>query len=198
MKLLLIDNFDSFVYNLFQSLEMLGHSADVFRNNEITIEEIERREYDKIIISPGPGNPNRRRDFGICGDITAKLGSRIPILGICLGHQGIISTFGGKIVQSKKPMHGKTSVMTHNKRGIFAGVKNPLKVMRYNSLVAETSSLPDCLKITARSSDDSAIMAVQHKKHAIFGLQFHPESILTEDGEKIMKNFCNIGAGYYE
>lgn len=190
--MLLIDNFDSFVYNLFHYLEKLGHSVDVFRNNEIKIKEIEAERYDGIVISPGPGNPKNRSDFGICNEVITYFGANIPILGICLGHQGVISAFGGNIIRSQKPLHGKTSVITHNEKGIFADIKNPLKVMRYNSLIGEESSLPSCLEITAKSKDDNAIMAVQHKSHPIFGVQFHPESILTEEGERMLENFCNI------
>ena len=191
MKLLLIDNFDSFVYNLFQCLRKFGHSVDVVRNNALSLEEIENRGYDRILISPGPGTPTNEKDFGVCSEVISKLGVKTPIFGICLGHQGIISEFGGKIVQAKKPLHGKTSEITHNAKGIFSNIKSPLKVMRYNSLIGEETSLPICLEITAKSSDDNAIMAVQHKQFPIFGVQFHPESILTEEGEKMLENFCS-------
>ncbi|MBS3067070.1 aminodeoxychorismate/anthranilate synthase component II [Candidatus Micrarchaeota archaeon] len=183
MKLLLIDNFDSFVYNLYQYFGELGCEVDVFRNDEITLETA--AQYDKIVISPGPGDPTNKKDFGICSEIISKINK--PILGVCLGHQGIISTFGGKIIRAAKPMHGKMSEIKHNGNGIFAGVKNPLKVMRYHSLIGE--NLPDCLEVLAKSQDDNSIMAVQHKTLPIFGVQFHPESILTEEGKKILQNF---------
>ena len=215
MKLLLIDNFDSFVYNLYQYLAELGHEVQVLRNNEITIEEISSRKYDGIVISPGPGNPDNEKDFGICKEVIRMVSGvgrqesgigghgsqvicqipdteyQIPILGVCLGHQGIISAFGGKIIRAKKPMHGKTSTVRHNGKGIFTEVKNPLTVMRYHSLIGDESSLPDCLEITARSEDDNAIMAVQHKTLPVFGVQFHPESIMTEEGKRILRNFCD-------
>ena len=193
MKTLLIDNFDSFVYNIYQYLGELGVEADVFRNDAITLDEIEKKGYEKIVISPGPGNPTTKKDFGICNRVITELGEKTPILGICLGHQGVISAFGGRIVRGKKPMHGKASIVRHDRSGIFSGVKNPIKVMRYHSLVGEESSLPECLRITARSEDDGAIMAVQHTKLPIFGVQFHPESIFTEEGKRILENFCDVG-----
>lgn len=191
MKLLLMDNFDSFVYNLFQSLSKLGHEVEVFRNNEITVEEIRSKAFDKIIISPGPGNPVNEKDFGVCSEIISKLSPSTPILGVCLGHQGIVSSFGGKIIQLKEPMHGKTSNVTHNEEGIFSGLNNPLTVVRYHSLVSDEKAFPKCLKVTAKS-DDNKIMAIQHKKFPVFGVQFHPESISSEQGEKLLENFCNI------
>lgn len=194
MKLLLIDNFDSFVYNIYQYLGELGHTVDVVRNNEKTVEEIENSGYDAIIISPGPGNPSNSKDFGVCGEVIKKLGENTPILGICLGHQGIISVFGGRIIMAEKPMHGKMSVVMHNEKGIFEGVKNSLNVMRYHSLIGDEKTLPECLEITARSTDDNAIMAVRHKKFPIAGVQFHPESILSEEGKKILENFCRMKA----
>lgn len=188
MKLLLMDNFDSFVYNLYQYLSGFGAEVEVIRNNEINLETA--MKYDKIVISPGPGNPTNKKDFGTCNDIIAN--AKVPILGVCLGHQGIISTFGGKIVRANKPMHGKMSAIKHNENGLFAGVKNPLNVMRYHSLIGDKATLPDCLEIIAESLDDKAIMAVQHKSLPIFGVQFHPESILTEEGKKILQNFLKI------
>lgn len=192
MKLLLIDNFDSFVYNLFQYFSELGHRVDVYRNNAITLEQIKTNSYDGIVISPGPGTPENKKDFGICGDVIAELGKTLPVLGVCLGHQGIVYLFGGKIIRAKKPMHGKRSVVTHDRSGLFAGIKTPFQAMRYHSLIGEEASLPECLEITARSEDDGAIMAVQHKTLPIFGVQFHPESILTEEGKKILQNFCRV------
>ncbi|MDO8553781.1 MAG: aminodeoxychorismate/anthranilate synthase component II [Candidatus Micrarchaeota archaeon] len=192
MKLLLIDNFDSFVYNIYQYLGELGQEVDVIRNDKIAIDEILKQKYNGIIISPGPGTPENKKDFGICRDVITKLGNAMPILGVCLGHQGIVSCFGGKIIRAKKPMHGKMSLITHNQKGIFEGVKNPLKVMRYHSLIGEEVTLPKCLEITAKSQDDGVVMAIQHTTLQIYGVQFHPESILTEDGKKILENFCKI------
>ncbi|MCL5419848.1 MAG: aminodeoxychorismate/anthranilate synthase component II [Candidatus Marsarchaeota archaeon] len=192
MKILLIDNFDSFVYNIYQALGSLGADVVVARNNAITVDGIKKGGYDKIVISPGPGNPGIKRDFGVCSQVIAKLGCRTPILGICLGHQGIVSAFGGRIIRAKTPMHGKMSMIKHDGMRIFAGIGNPTKAMRYHSLVAEEKSLPDCLRITARSEDDGEIMAVQHVALPIFGIQFHPESILTDEGSRILKNFLHV------
>ncbi len=189
-KILLIDNFDSFVYNLFQSISALGHRVDVKRNNEITIEDIQKKGYSRIVISPGPGNPTNEKDFGICSKAISSFGKTIPILGVCLGHQGIVAAFGGEITKAKKPMHGKTSKISHDGKGLFSGLKNPLTVMRYHSLIANESLMPDCLEITARSNDDKAVMGIKHKSLPIFGVQFHPESIFTDEGNKIIENFC--------
>lgn len=191
MKLLLIDNFDSFVYNLYQLLAQIGCRVDVARNNEIRIEQALGKKYDLIVISPGPGNPNNQADFGVCSELIRKA-NRTPVLGVCLGHQGIFSCFGGEITMAEKPMHGKTSLVKHTGKGLFFGVKNPLKVMRYHSLVARESTTPGCLAITARSLDDNAVMAIEHKTRPIFGVQFHPESILSQDGKKILENFCKM------
>jgi anthranilate synthase component 2 len=143
------------------------------------------------VISPGPGKPDNERDFGICRDVI--LNAKVPVLGVCLGHQGIISAFGGSIIKAEKPMHGKMSSIGHTETGIFAGIKKPLRVMRYHSLIGEESTLPACLEITAKSEDDGSIMAVQHKELPVFGVQFHPESILSEEGKKILKNFTEVG-----
>ncbi|MBI3052269.1 aminodeoxychorismate/anthranilate synthase component II [Candidatus Woesearchaeota archaeon] len=193
MKALLIDNFDSFVYNLYQMLAEFGLDVDVVRNNALSLGRIKERNYRLIIISPGPGNPKNKSDFGVCAEVISKLGRSIPVLGVCLGHQGIVSAFGGKVVRARKPMHGKTSLITHSGKGIFRGIRNNIRVMRYHSLVADEESFPDCLAITARSRDDRAIMGLQHKSYPIFGVQFHPESIMTEHGREILYNFCRIG-----
>ncbi|MBI3034555.1 aminodeoxychorismate/anthranilate synthase component II [Candidatus Woesearchaeota archaeon] len=192
-RLLLIDNYDSFVYNIYQAFRELGLDVDVVRNNEITIEEVLRREYGLVVISPGPGSPSIKRDFGVCSEVIRELNGKLPILGVCLGHQGIVSVFGGRVVRAEKPMHGKTSMISHDSTGLFKGIKSPLRVMRYHSLVAEDSSLPGCLRVTARSKDDGAIMSVEHRHLPIFGVQFHPESIMTESGKKILDNFCRAG-----
>lgn len=189
-KILLIDNYDSFTYNLDQAIKELGHATEVFRNDSISIEEIKKRKYGKIIISPGPGDPTKKRDFGVCGEVISKLCNSIPILGVCLGHQGIAAAFGGRIVKARLPMHGKTSKIAHDRKGLFTGITSPMTAMRYHSLIAEESSLPDCLQITAKSLDDGAIMGLKHKSLPIYGIQFHPESIFTNHGLMIIKNFC--------
>lgn len=192
MKTLIIDNYDSFTYNLYQFLGELGGNPAVVRNDKLTIQEAGDGIYSHIVISPGPGDPSDPAYFGICKDAILTLGPDIPILGVCLGHQGIIYAFGGKIIRAPLIKHGKTSVISHNRKGIFKDVKNPLVGMRYHSLIGEEISLPESLEITAISSDDGAIMGVKHKKHPIFGVQFHPESIGTEEGKKILMNFLSI------
>ena len=188
--ILIIDNYDSFVYNLYQYLGSLGAEPRVFRNDAITVEEIAAMKPDGIVLSPGPGHPANRRDFGVCADVLSHMHST-PILGVCLGHQGIIHHFGGLIERNIKPMHGKTSMITHNGRGLFNGIKGDFRVMRYHSLIG--TRIPECLEVTARSKDDGAVMAVQHKELPIYGLQFHPESIMTEHGIELLANFIKIG-----
>ncbi len=192
MKFLIIDNYDSFVYNLAQILGELGVESDVIRNDKITIEQIKEKNYDAIIISPGPGTPEERKYFGICNDVITKLGAKTPILGVCLGHQGIIQCFGGKVVNAEKVRHGKTSPIKHFKDSIFDGVKNPFRATRYHSLVGDKTIIPDTLKITAMAEDDGEVMAVSHKKFLIEGVQFHPESIMTPEGKKILSNFVKM------
>lgn len=192
MKTLIIDNYDSFTFNLYQLIGELGGNPDVFRNDKLTVKDIEKGKYTHIVISPGPGDPSDVAYFGICKDVILTLGKNIPILGVCLGHQGIIYAFGGKIIRAPVIKHGKTSVIKHNQQGIFADIKNPLVGMRYHSLIGESMNLPDYLEITATSVDDQAIMGVRHKKYPIFGVQFHPESIGTEDGKVILRNFLTI------
>ena len=189
MKFLIIDNYDSFVYNLAQRLGELGVSSDVIRNDKITINEIKNRNYDAIVISPGPGTPEDKRYFGICKNVILELGSKIPILGVCLGHQGIIDCFGGKVTNAGKIRHGKTSQIKHYDDSLFKGVKNPFRATRYHSLVGNKTIIPDSLKITAVAEDDGEIMGVTHKEFFIEGVQFHPESIMTDEGKKILKNF---------
>jgi anthranilate synthase component II len=186
--MLLIDNYDSFTYNLYHYFGDLGADAKVFRNDGITIDEIMALSPERIVLSPGPGHPQNPRDFGVCEDILAKI-TDVPILGVCLGHQGIIAHFGGRVVKNK-PMHGKTSEITHDGKGIFEGVPNPLRVMRYHSLVGV--DVPACLCVTATSTDDKQVMAVQHETLPIYGVQFHPESIMTENGKKIIENFMRL------
>ena len=196
MKILILDNYDSFTFNLYQYTGeiMLAHrkkfTLHVFKNNEITLAEIKHAKYDRIIISPGPGNPADPAYFGVCAAVIKKLGTRTPVLGICLGMQGIAHIFGGKIVPAKKPVHGKTSLIRHNGANIFAGLPREIEVMRYHSLVADKTSLPAALEITATTAERKAvIMALRHKTRPIFGVQFHPESFATEGGKTILANF---------
>ena len=190
--ILIIDNYDSFTYNLYQYVGEIYKNVKVVRNDAVSTNDIRDMNPEGIIISPGPGTP---KDAGISVEVVKKLGSSIPILGICLGHQSIAEAFGGKIIGAPKIMHGKTSVIKHDGRDIFHGIKNPLKVMRYHSLIAERESLPEELCISAET-DDGIIMSEKHKEYRIFGIQFHPESYFTEDGRKIIKNFlggvCNV------
>ncbi|HIH19301.1 TPA: aminodeoxychorismate/anthranilate synthase component II [Candidatus Micrarchaeota archaeon] len=183
--ILLIDNYDSFTYNLHQCLCSLGGQVTVKRNDEIGIGQVRGMAPDRIVLSPGPGHPATKRDFGVCGDILREM-RQTPTLGVCLGHQGMILHYGGKVVKSV-PMHGKTSLVEHNGRGIFEGVPYPVRVMRYHSLVGV--DIPDCLEVTARSKDDNQVMGVRHRDYPAFGVQFHPESIMTEHGKKMLGNF---------
>jgi anthranilate synthase component 2 len=189
MKVLFIDNYDSFVYNLVQYVGELGAKPMVFRNNEITLKQAIELQPKRIIISPGPGTPEEKRYFGICSDILRNLSYKIPTLGVCLGHQGIISIFGGKIVPAKRLMHGKTSLIKHDGKNIFKGIKNPFKATRYHSLAGGEGTIPSCLEISAKSIDDGEIMGIRHVEYPIEGVQFHPESILTTYGKRIIKNF---------
>ena len=192
MKFLILDNYDSFVYNIAQILGELGVESDVFRNDRITLEQILKNNYDAIVISPGPGTPENKKYFGICSDVITHLGPKTPILGICLGHQGIIHAFGGKAVNAGNVRHGKTSPIKHFDDTIFEGVKNPFRATRYHSLVGDKTIIPDSLKITAIAEDDGEIMGVRHKEYLIEGVQFHPESIMTVEGKKILSNFLKM------
>jgi len=189
MRVLVIDNYDSFVYNLVQYIGELGGKPVVYRNDEITLRQAMKLRPDKIVISPGPGTPEDARYFGVCSDILQHMSCEIPTLGVCLGHQGIISTFGGKIVRAKRLMHGKTSLIRHDGKGVFKGVENPFVATRYHSLVGDRRTIPLCLKVTAESLDDGEVMGVRHVEHPIEGVQFHPESILTTVGRVFLKNF---------
>jgi len=189
MKFLIIDNYDSFVYNLAQRLGELGVTSDVIRNDQLTIEQIKNGNYDAIIISPGPGTPDDKRYFGICKEVILELGPTTPILGVCLGHQGIISCFGGKVVNAEYVRHGKTSQVKHYNDSMFNEIKNPFRATRYHSLVGDKTIIPDSLKITAIAEDDGEVMGVSHKDYLIEGVQFHPESILTDEGTQILGNF---------
>ncbi len=192
MNFLIIDNYDSFVYNLAQILGEIGVICDVIRNDKISIDEIKEKNYDAIIISPGPGTPEEKKYFGICNNVIIKLGPTIPILGVCLGHQGIIHCFGGKVVNAGYVRHGKTSPIKHYDDTIFKNVKTPFQATRYHSLVGDKTIIPDTLKITAVAEDDGEIMGISHKKYLIEGVQFHPESIMTPDGKKILENFVSM------
>ena len=191
MKTLVIDNYDSFVYNLVQYVGELGGEPIVYRNDQLSIDMAKKLQPDRIIISPGPGTPEDPKYFGTCSSILKQMSPTIPTLGVCLGAQGIVQIFGGKIVRAKKLMHGKTSMIKHDGKTIFKNVCNPLQATRYHSLVAEKITIPSCLKITAEALDDSEVMGVRHIIYPIEGIQFHPESILTEDGMKIIKNFLD-------
>ncbi len=189
MRVLVIDNYDSFVYNLVQYIGELGPETFVYRNDGITIEEVQQLKPDRVVLSPGPGNADEERYFGVCRAILKQVSSKVPTLGVCLGHQGIISTFGGKIIHAKRLMHGKTSQIRHYGKGIFRGVQNPFTATRYHSLAGAEDTIPTCLEVTAVSLDDSEVMGVRHVAYPIIGLQFHPESILCEDGKLIIQNF---------
>jgi anthranilate synthase component 2 len=188
--LLMIDNYDSFTYNLVQYFGELGADVRVYRNDQITIEEIEALNPDKIVISPGPCTPN---EAGISLDVIKHFAGKKPIMGVCLGHQSIGQAFGGDIVHASAIMHGKTSPVYHNNKSVFKGLNNPVESTRYHSLVIDKNTLPDCLEITAWTETEDGemdeIMGVQHKTLPIEGVQFHPESILTEQGHDLLKNF---------
>ena len=188
--LLMIDNYDSFTYNVVQYLGELGAEVEVHRNDEITIEEVEAKQPEHLVISPGPCTPN---EAGISVEAINHFGGKLPLFGICLGHQSIGQAFGGKIVRAKEVMHGKTSPVFHNNTGVFEGLANPVEVTRYHSLVIDQETLPDCLEVTAWTQNEDGtideIMGVRHKELDIEGVQFHPESILTEQGHDLLANF---------
>ncbi len=189
MKVLILDNYDSFVYNLAQYAGEIADEVVVKRNDEVNIPAVRRFSPDKIIISPGPGTPADPRYFGICTEVLRKVSIETPTLGVCLGHQGIVHSFGGKIVRAKRLRHGKTSSIRHDGKGIFRGLENPFEATRYHSLVADPRTLPDSLEVSARSEDDQEVMAVRHQEFPIEGVQFHPESILTVHGHRMIANF---------
>lgn len=186
--LLMIDNYDSFVYNLVRYFEELGEEIIIYRNDKITIEEIEKMNIDGIIISPGPKSPN---EAGLSLDIIDKFKDKLPILGICLGHQCIGHYFNAVVKKGKEPVHGKMFNITHNNKGVFNNVKNPLRVTRYHSLIVSKENFPDSLEITSET-DDKIIMGIRHKDYNIYGVQFHPEAEMTEEGHKILENFIKI------
>ena len=198
MRFLVIDNYDSFVYNIAQYLGRLGVECVVVRNDRIGAGEALSGAYDAVVLSPGPGSPDDARSFGVCGDVIRGAASRgrPPLLGVCLGHQGIVSAFGGRVVNAARVRHGKTSPVRHTGAPLFAGVRNPFRATRYHSLVGDRTVIPESLEVTARAEDDSEVMAVRHRDHPIQGVQFHPESIMTEDGLRILANFVgSVGAG---
>ena len=216
MKVLIIDNYDSFTYNLYQYIgEILtseknrgavdDFSIVVKRNDELSLAQIREMQADRIIVSPGPGSPDDEHYFGVCAQVIAELGKTTPLLGVCLGMQGIVHVFGGKVVKAPRPMHGKISPISHNRQGTFANIPDQLEVMRYHSLMAEAESFPECLQLTAlvgdfparefdnlsriRQGGDFEIMGIQHRDYPIFGIQFHPESFATEGGKELIRNF---------
>lgn len=192
MKTVILDNYDSFTFNLYQYVGEIDERPLVYRNDKITLDELRRLKPDRIIVSPGPGSPEDPAYFGVCRQAILELGPTIPVLGVCLGHQGIVYCFGGRVVRAREVMHGKTSYIFHNEHGVFAGLPRAFEVMRYHSLVGEPSSLPDCLEVTAKTWDD-VIMGVQHKQYPIHGVQFHPESIGTTVGKQLLENFIRHG-----
>ncbi len=186
--ILMIDNYDSFTYNLVQYLGELGEDIKVFRNDKITLTKIKKLRPQKIVISPGPGRPE---NAGISCDVIKEFAGEIPILGVCLGHQCIGYVYGGRIVNAKKLMHGKTSLVYHNQKTIFKDLPNPFEATRYHSLLVERKSLPKCLEITAWTKEEE-IMGLKHKDFTLWGVQFHPESILTKSGKRLLKNFLDL------
>lgn len=187
--LLLIDNYDSFTYNLFQYLSELGQEVLVARNNRITIEEIERLKPERIVVSPGPSTPQRA---GISNDVIRRFGPELPLLGVCLGHQCIGHVYGGTVGRAKAVMHGKSSPVHHKGEGILAGLPNPFSAIRYHSLAVSPEGLPDCLEVTAWT-DDGTVMGLRHRQHPVEGVQFHPESFMTPAGKDLLRNFLKKG-----
>ncbi|WP_338447683.1 aminodeoxychorismate/anthranilate synthase component II [Niallia oryzisoli] len=183
--ILVIDNYDSFTYNLVQYISEIGEELVIHRNDQVTLDDVQTLKPDFILISPGPGNPDTA---GVCLDIVKKFYQDIPILGVCLGHQIIAQAFGGMIKKAIRPMHGKISLMDHDQHSIFSGLPSPLQITRYHSLVVDESTFPHCLEISARS-DDGEIMGLRHKQFRVEGVQFHPEAILTDSGKKMIQNF---------
>jgi anthranilate synthase component 2 len=184
--ILVVDNYDSFTYNLVQYLGELGAQVRVVRNDEATVEQVAAMTPERIVISPGPGRPE---DAGLTMPVIARLGERTPILGVCLGHQAIGAVFGGSVIRARAPMHGKTSTIEHVGRGVFTGLASPLVASRYHSLIVSDEGLPGELEVTARTTDDRAIMGLRHRRWPVHGVQFHPESILTNDGRRMLRNF---------
>lgn len=189
--ILMIDNYDSFTYNLVQYLQMLGAEVKVFRNDEIRVEEVETLNPSGIVISPGPCRPE---SAGVSIALIQAFSGRLPILGVCLGHQAIASAFGGKVVSAKRLMHGKTSTVSTDGMNLFRGIPTPFQAMRYHSLAVSREHLPDCLRVTAEA-EDNEIMGIRHREHLTEGIQFHPESIMTPVGKRLLRNFLNLTNG---
>ncbi len=188
--ILLIDNYDSFTYNIYQYLGCLGAKVKVVRNDAISVKDVARLKPEAIVLSPGPGTPD---ESGITLETISTYAGKIPILGVCLGHQSIGQAFGGKVIRAGKLMHGKTSMIKHSNKGVFKGLPNPLEVTRYHSLIVERKSLPDCLEVTA-TTDDGLIMGLRHKRYLVEGVQFHPESYVTQNGMDMLRNFLDLAA----
>ena len=188
-KVLLVDNYDSFTYNLVQYLGELGAEIRVRRNDQVTIGEIEAMAPDQILISPGPGRPEQA---GITPDVIRRFGPKTPLLGVCLGHQAIGVVYGGTVSRAATPMHGKTSTVVHDGRGLFNGMTEPFQAGRYHSLIIASDSVPSALEVAARTKEDGTIMAVRHRSYPVHGVQFHPESVLTEEGRRILRNFLDL------
>ena len=188
--LLLIDNYDSFTYNLFQYLSELGEKVWVVRNDKITLKDIEAGAPERIVISPGPGTPEQA---GISNDVIRHFGAKLPILGVCLGHQCIGYSYSGRVSRASEIMHGKSSLIRHDGKGVFMGLENPFPAIRYHSLAVESDNLPPCLEITART-ENGIIMGLRHREFPVEGIQFHPESIMTEVGKDLLKNFLGMGS----
>ena len=187
--LLVIDNYDSFTYNLVQYFGELGADIRVHRNDEITVDDIEALKPARIVISPGPGRPE---DAGITPDVIRRFGQATPILGVCLGHQAIGVVYGGTVCRATSPMHGKTSTVVHDGKGVFSGITDPFQAGRYHSLVISGTDVPAELEVAARTKEDGVIMAVRHRSHPVHGVQFHPESVLTDEGRRILQNFLEL------
>jgi anthranilate synthase/aminodeoxychorismate synthase-like glutamine amidotransferase len=187
--ILVIDNYDSFTYNLVQYLGELGAEIRVHRNDEVDVDQVAAMRPARIVVSPGPGRPE---DAGVTIDLIRRFGASIPILGVCLGHQAIGVVYGGTVCRAKTPMHGKTSTVVHDGKGVFKGVPDPFQAGRYHSLVVSGDDLPDALQVVATTRDDGIIMGVRHRSHPIHGVQFHPESVLTDEGRRIVKNFLEL------
>jgi anthranilate synthase/aminodeoxychorismate synthase-like glutamine amidotransferase len=188
MKTVIIDNYDSFTYNLFQYIAELGHDVTVIRNDKTTVEELESADYQAIVISPGPGTPD---EAGISKDVIRHFAGKVPILGVCLGHQSIGEVFGGRVIRGPIPVHGKTSKIKHSSEGLYKGLPEAMVVGRYHSLIIEKETLPDSLEITSETAD-GIIMGIKHKEYIVEGVQFHPESVLTPNGLQLLKNFFAI------
>lgn len=192
MKILILDNYDSFVYNLAQYVGAEGGKPVVYRNDAISMRKITSMKPDAIVISPGPGNPSNPKDFGVCTKVLKVLSPKIPTLGVCLGHQGMGFVYGAKITHAKVLRHGKTSLIKHDGKFLFKGIPSPIEGTRYHSLVIKKNSIPDELMVTATSIDDGEVMGIRHREFPIFGVQFHPESIKTTKGMSIIKNFLDM------